>query len=69
MNPDCKNEETRDDCKRDNRRDDIDRNRFGETQRDPEEIELNKETQADKSEESNTKFEKVKKIKEEEYKK
>ena len=33
-----------------------------ESDRDPEEIELNKETQADKSEESNTKFEKVKKI-------
>ena len=36
-----------------------------ESDRDPEEIELNKETQADKSEESNTKFERVKKIVEE----
>ena len=40
-----------------------------ETEREPEEIELNKESQPDKNAEANTKFEKVKKIKEEEHKK
>lgn len=40
-----------------------------ETEREPEEVELNKESQSEKSAEANTKFEKVKKIKEEEYKK
>ena len=40
-----------------------------DTDREPEEEELNKESQSEKTAEANTKFEKVKKIKEEEYKK
>lgn len=40
-----------------------------ETDREPEEIEFNKEIQAEKSEDTTKNFEKVKRIKEEEYKK
>ena len=40
-----------------------------ETDREPEEVELNQDFPTEKSAEANTKFEKVKKIKEEEYKK